>query len=347
MSRERKPELADAATVRPGEDLDWPKVAAYLKAELPGLDGGLEVLQFPNGSANLTYLLRFGDRPLVLRRPPFGRLAPGAHDMAREYRVLSRLWRAFPPAPRALLLCEDQSIVGATFFVMEFRSGVVIWDAIPGGDAAITPTSARRVGFAVVRALADLHQVDYASCGLADLGRPDGFVARQVRGWRDRWEAVAHGAAATARPLMLEVADMLERTLPAPQRSAILHNDLKLDNCQFDPADPDRVHSVFDWDMATLGDPLVDVGILLNYWPDPADTPGDRGVYPDGPGERSACPSPAGDPRRLRQTRPASTSPAYRLVPGLRLLEDGDRAPAAARPLPARRNRRRADGHPR
>jgi aminoglycoside phosphotransferase (APT) family kinase protein len=275
-----RPELAEATPVRPGEDLDWPRVAAYLKGRLPGLDGGLEVLQFPNGSANLTYLLRFGGQPLVLRRPPFGRLAPGAHDMAREYRVLSRLWRAFPPAPRASLLCEDQDIIGATFFVMEFRPGVVIWDEIPEPMRHHADV-ARRVGFAVIEALADLHQVDYVSCGLADLGRPDGFVARQVRGWRGRWELVAPGAAGPARPLMLEVADMLELTLPRPQRAAILHNDLKLDNCQFDPADPDRVHSVFDWDMATLGDPLVDVGTLLNYWPDPA-TPGHEGFYPPG-----------------------------------------------------------------
>ena len=275
------PELADVAEVRPGEDLDWPRVAAYLKDRLPGLDGELEVLQFPNGSANLTYFLRFGGRPLVLRRPPFGRLAPGAHDMAREYRVLAQLWRAFPSAPRALLLCEDHSVADATFFVMEFRSGVVIWNEIPEPMRRHADV-ARRVGFAVIRTLADLHQVDYMGCGLAGLGRPDGFVARQVRGWSSRWEAVAPGAAKTAQPVMREVADTLARTLPRPQRSAILHNDLKLDNCQFDPADPDRVHSVFDWDMATLGDPLVDVGILLNYWPDPGDTPGDRGMYPDG-----------------------------------------------------------------
>jgi aminoglycoside phosphotransferase (APT) family kinase protein len=272
------PELTDVATVRPGEDLDWPEVAAFLRARLPGLDGDLEALQFPNGSANLTYLLRFGDRPLVLRRPPFGRIAPGAHDMAREFRVLSRLWRAFPAAPQALVLCEDESIVGSKFFIMEFRSGVVIWDAIPAAMRHHADV-ARRVGFAVVRALADLHQVDYASCGLSDLGRPDGFVARQVRGWRSRWDAVASG---DANPVMLEVADLLERALPAPQRVAVLHNDLKLDNCQFDRADPDRVHSVFDWDMATLGDPLVDLGTLLNYWPDPSDRPGDRGVYPEG-----------------------------------------------------------------
>lgn len=272
------PELTDVAAVRPGEDLDWPAVEAFLRARLPGLAGDLSVLQFPNGSANLTYLLRFGDRPLVLRRPPFGRIAPGAHDMAREYRVLSRLWRAFPAAPRALLLCEDQTVVGSKFFVMEFRSGVVIWDAIPASMRHHTEV-ARRVGFAVVRALADLHQVDYATCGLSDVGRPDGFVARQVQGWRGRWDAVASG---DANPVMLQVADLLERDLPAPQRSAVLHNDLKLDNCQFDPAEPDCVHSVFDWDMATLGDPLVDLGTLLNYWPDRSDRPGDRGVYPEG-----------------------------------------------------------------
>ena len=272
------PELTDVAPVRPGEELDWLSVAAFLRERLPGLDGELSVLQFPNGSANLTYLLRFGDAPLVLRRPPFGRIAPGAHDMAREHRVLSRLWQAFPPAPRAFLLCEDESITGAKFFVMEFRTGVVIWDSLPApmrGHA----DAARRVGFAVVRALADLHQVDYARIGLAGLGRPDGFVARQLRGWRSRWEAVASPAADST---MIEVFDVLERTMPPQQRAAILHNDLKLDNCQFDPADPDRVHSVFDWDMATLGDPLVDVGTLLNYWPGPGEPPGDRGMYPDG-----------------------------------------------------------------
>jgi aminoglycoside phosphotransferase (APT) family kinase protein len=272
------PELTDVAPVRPGEELDWARVAAFLRDRLPGLDGELSVLQFPNGSANLTYLLRFGDTPLVLRRPPFGRIAPGAHDMAREHKVLSRLWQAYPPAPRALLLCEDESVAGAKFFIMEFRAGVVIWDSIPESmrNHADAP---RRVGFAVVRALADLHQVDYTRIGLADLGRPDGFVARQLRGWRSRWEAVASREATAA---MNEVADVLEQTMPPPQRAAILHNDLKLDNCQFDPADPDAVRSVFDWDMATLGDPLVDVGTLLNYWPDPSDSPGDRGMYPEG-----------------------------------------------------------------
>src|SRR2546421_12528983 len=114
----------DAVEVRAGEDLDWPTVEAYVRERLPHLGEGFEVLQFPKGSANLTYLLRFGDRRLVLRRPPFGRLAPGAHDMAREYRTLSRLWRSFTPAPRALLFCDDEAVVGARFFGIEYRAGV-------------------------------------------------------------------------------------------------------------------------------------------------------------------------------------------------------------------------------
>lgn len=268
----------DAAQVRAGQDLDWPSIETYLREKLPDLVGPMEVLQFPNGSANLTYYLRFGDEPLVLRRPPFGRLAPGAHDMAREHRVLSRLWRSYPPAPRAYLYCADESIAGSAFFVMEYRAGVVIWDRVPAGMAHYGDAG-RRVGMAVVRAMADLHGVDPASCGLGDLGHADGFVSRQVEGWTARWKLVA---ADPAIPAMDQAAAVLARTRPASQRATILHNDLKVDNCQFDPGDPDRVRSVFDWDMATLGDPLIDFGILLNYWPDPSDCDGDKGVYNSG-----------------------------------------------------------------
>ena len=268
-------EPGDAAAVRPGQELDWARIEAHLRRELPELEGDFEVLQFPNGSANLTYYLRVGERQLVLRRPPFGRLAPGAHDMRREHRVLSRLWRSYPPAPRAFLFCDDESVAGSAFFVMEYRAGVVIWDRIPESMRHHDRVG-RRIGTAVVRAMADLHRVDPAACDLAGLGRPDGFVTRQVEGWTGRWKLVAPDPAI---PAMDEAAAVLARTMPASQPATILHNDLKVDNCQFDPADPDRVRSVFDWDMATLGDPLIDFGILLNYWPDPADRDGDKGVY--------------------------------------------------------------------
>lgn len=273
--------LDQAAPVRAGDDLDWQRIEAYLREHLSGADGEFGVQQFPHGAANLTYLLRFGEQEYVLRRPPFGVIAPGAHDMRREFRVLSRLWQVFDRAPRAFLFCDDPAVAGADFFVMQRRDGVVIRGAIPAVMAGHFDVG-RRVGYAVVDAMADLHDVDPASCDLGGLGRPDGFVARQVAGWKKRWDLVASAADS---PAMDAVHARLEHTLPAPSRASLVHNDLKLDNCQFAPADPDRVTSIFDWDMTTVGDPLVDLGTLLNYWPDPADPPGSaRGAHP---GERT------------------------------------------------------------
>jgi aminoglycoside phosphotransferase (APT) family kinase protein len=239
------------------------------------------VRQFTNGAANLTYLLRLGDRELVLRRPPFGTLAPGAHDMRREWRVLSRLWRHYDRAPRAYLFCDDAAVAGADFFVMERRDGVVIRGALPETMAG-QRDAGRRLGLALADAMAELHLLDPAASGLGDLGRPEGFVARQVSGWRKRWELAEPLARDDVRAPMAAVADRLAGSLPAPQRVSIVHNDLKLDNCAFDPADPDRVRAVFDWDMTTLGDPLVDLGTLLNYWPDPADPPETRRASHEG-----------------------------------------------------------------
>ena len=260
----------DAEAVRPGEDLDWAAVESYLRAELPELQGEFSYGQFPGGSANLTYLVAVGERELVLRRPPFGTIAPGAHDMRREHRVLSRLWRNFDRAPRAYLFCEDHTVIGSDFFVMERRRGEVVRDELTSGLAA-HDRAGYRIGLAVVDALADMHALDPADCDLADLGKPVGFTARQVAGWRHRWDLVK-GDEPLA--LMDEVADRLAATVPEQPRATLIHNDFKLDNCQFDPADPDRVQSIFDWDMTTVGDPLVDFGTLLNYSPDPSDPPG-------------------------------------------------------------------------
>jgi len=256
-------------------------VEAWLRPRLVEVLGGsgapLEVLQFPNGSANLTYLLRIGEHELVLRRPPFGELAPGAHDMKREFKVLSRLWRHFDRAPRAYVFCDDPAVVGRDFFVMERRRGEVVRDTMPPGLAAHADAG-RRVAFALVEAMADLHALDPTACGLGDLGRPEGFVDRQLDGWAKRW-ALARPPDASAE--MDRVHERLARRRPAPSRASIVHNDLKLDNCQFDPRNPDRVAAIFDWDMTTLGDPLVDLGTLLNYWPDPADTEAtQRGTRP-------------------------------------------------------------------
>jgi aminoglycoside phosphotransferase (APT) family kinase protein len=259
----------EATDVRAGDELDLARLARFVRDALPQFDGEVEVLQFPGGSANLTYLLRIGDTELVLRRPPFGTIAPGAHDMRREYKVLSRLWEHFDRAPRAHVFCDDHDVLGADFFVMERRRGEVVRDELPD-TLAHHDQLGRRLGFAVVDAFADLALLDPAECGLADLGRPNGFVERQVSGWADRWSRIKDD---NPVPLMEEVAGRLAASLPTSTVTALVHNDPKLDNCQFDPSDPDRVTAVFDWDMTTVGDPMVDLGTLLNYWPDPSDPP--------------------------------------------------------------------------
>ena len=197
----------------------------------------------------------------------------------------------------------------------------------------------QRVGLAVVDALAELHLVDPDAVGLGDLGRPDGFVQRQVAGWTKRWELAAPP---DAEPLMPVIGERLAAAIPSSPRPAILHNDYKLDNCQFDPSDPDRVKSIFDWDMATLGDPFVDLGTLLNYWPDPSDTDEDRAIHNPGmeslglPDSRRGGRALRGGHRLRRRRR--------LLVRGVRLLEDGGRAATALHPLRARGEHRREDG---
>jgi aminoglycoside phosphotransferase (APT) family kinase protein len=275
--------MSDLTAVRATDQLDWVRIETHLRAHVPEIADAppLAVQQFTNGAANLTYLLRFGASELVLRRPPFGAIAPGAHDMKREWRVLSRLWRHFARAPRAHLFCGDQAVGGADFFVMERRPGVVIRGEIPAsmGDRAV---AARQMSFALVEAMADLHLLDPATAEVGDIGVPQGFVARQVRGWRRRWELAEVLARPDVRAPMAAIGARLAGSLPEPQRTSIVHNDLKLDNCAFDGGDPGRVRSIFDWDMTTLGDPLVDLGTLLNYWPDPADPPAARRGSHDG-----------------------------------------------------------------
>ncbi|MDA3040844.1 MAG: phosphotransferase [Actinomycetota bacterium] len=263
---------AETAEVRPGEQLDWAAIEAHLRTNLPAdvdTSGAFAVEQFPNGAANLTYLVAFGDQTeLVLRRPPFGTIAPGAHDMKREYKVLSKLWPFFDKAPRALLFCDNRTVAGSDFFVMERRRGEVIRGVVPA-DMRNAPSIGKRLGFALADTVAEFHLLDPEACGLADLGRPDGFVERQVSGWRKRWDLVAdprHDATMTG------LHRRLASSVPPTQRVSFVHNDLKLDNCMFAAGDPDTVVAFFDWDMTTIGDPLIDFGTLMNYWPDPADS---------------------------------------------------------------------------
>lgn len=255
--------MQDYQPIRPGEELDWPKLEAYLRSALPDLRGDFSVAQFHGGHANLTYLLRFGEEERVLRRPPFGKIAPGAHDMRREYRILHRLSTFFAPAPRAHLLCTDPAVIGSDFVVMERREGVVIRTALPESFREV-PNAETRLASALMQVCAELHLVDTAAAGLQDLGKPAGFTDRQLAGWTKRW----HLAKLKENKGMDLLMDALMQDIPRPQRVSIVHGDLKFDNCQFQPGEPDRVTSVFDWDMATLGDPLIDLGGLLSYWPE-------------------------------------------------------------------------------
>jgi len=264
-------EAAELIDERPDERLDRARLEPYLRAHLPGAEGPLSVRQFGGGKANLTYLLCIGENEFVLRRPPLGPIPPGAHDMRREHRVLSVLHRQYPPAPRSLWLCEDESITGAVFVVHERRHGFVIRDDIPP-EFAGRPDLNRRIGDALIDALADLHLVPPAAVGLDDLGRPEGFLERQLSGWIRRWHAAQGGVEAErAANVMAPVITWLERRLPNSRATALLHNDYRLDNCLLDTTDPARIVAVLDWDMCTQGDPLADLGYVLNYWVEPSD----------------------------------------------------------------------------
>lgn len=254
----RDPELIPQ---RPDEVLETRRLEPYLHEKLQLPEGAMQVAQFGGGHANLTYLLAFPGLELVLRRPPLGPVAPGSHDMGREHRVLSRLCSHFELAPRSLVYCDDEDIIGAPFQIMERRHGQVIRREVPPvyrHDAALL----MRIGFMMVDVLAALHGVDREAAGLSDLGRPEGFVARQLAGWSKRWSAAAH----ESNPHMALLQRWLHEHLPGSSAVTLLHNDFKLDNILVDRDDPARPVAVLDWDMCTSGDPLTDLGYLLNLW---------------------------------------------------------------------------------
>ena len=260
---------SDTNPVRASEQLDWDALAGYARERLAAELGDrfdatapLTVEQFPGGHSNLTYLLRFGRQEFVMRRPPFGPVPPKAHDMARECRILAAVHPVFPLAPQPYVLCEDASVIGSTFYLMERRHGLVVRSDEPP-ELATQPEARRRVSEAMVDALADLHTVDINGHGLAELGKPAGFVERQVRGWSERWKR----SQTSEQPGMdLLAAWLADRLPPDAARPTLLHGDFKLDNVMLDALDVGRLVAVFDWEMSAVGDPLVDLGILLAYW---------------------------------------------------------------------------------
>lgn len=254
----------DSTAVRAGEELDLAALDRYLREHLVEFDSRspIEIAQFPGGHSNLTYLIRNGDREFVLRRPPVGPVAPTAHDMPREFKLLSVINPSFSLAPKPVLLCEDPSVIGVPFYLMERRRGFIVRFKVPsriGEDLALR----RRLSQTVVDTLVALHEVDIQSTGIVEIGRPAGFVARQVRGWADRWQRSKTGELAEMDQVIQWLVD---RIPPDSDNATIVHNDFKLDNLMLADDDPSRVVAVLDWEMCTVGDRLVDVGLLLTYW---------------------------------------------------------------------------------
>ncbi|SEM91472.1 phosphotransferase family protein [Lihuaxuella thermophila] len=252
----------DTIAVRRGEELNLSRLEHFLRKKIEGLDDSpLKIRQFPSGASNLTYLLSIGDWEAVLRRPPLGPVAPKAHDMAREYKILSKLHPVFPLAPKPYLFSDDEEIIGSPFFLMERRRGVVLDRGFP---KPYTPTReiCRQISQTMVDRLADLHRIDYEAAGLSEIGFPEGFMKRQVTGWIARYER--------ARTDEIEGVEELKKWmmdhLPASPRPAVIHYDYKLNNVMFDYDDLSKMIGIFDWEMATIGDPLADLGCALSYW---------------------------------------------------------------------------------
>jgi aminoglycoside phosphotransferase (APT) family kinase protein len=270
--------VSDLIEVRPDERFDVPRLASWSADNVDLPEGIPDVKQFGGGKANLTYLLTYpAGSELVLRRPPLGPVAASSHDMGREYRVLSRLWRSFPKAPRAVAYCADETVIGGPFFIMERRPGIVVRSEVPatfGGGA--DPEANRKLSELVIDTLAEFHAVEPGECGLGDLGRPDGFLERQVAGWASRWEAARHGE----NQLADELGKWLADNLPSSRPATLLHNDWRLDNMAVSESNPGTCTAVFDWDMATRGDPLADLGTLMGSWFDPGEAPTGLGMMP-------------------------------------------------------------------
>ncbi len=244
-------------------------VERFFAENVPGADGPLRFSLISGGRSNLTYRVEAGSEAggcWVLRRPPLGHVLPTAHDMAREHRVLAALAGTGVPVPRPLALCTDPAVNDAPFYVMEHRSGVVLADHLPEGYAATAPDR-RRIGDALIDVLARLHAVDFRAVGLADFGRPEGYLERQVRRWAQQWERSRTGPL----PAIEELQHRLAAALPGSPAPALVHGDYRLGNLALDPADPGRVVAVYDWEMATLGDPLADLGYTLIYWAEPGE----------------------------------------------------------------------------
>ncbi|MDP2861725.1 MAG: phosphotransferase family protein [Desulfobacterales bacterium] len=251
-----------ATTIRKGEELDVARIEEFIKDSVPGLNGSLIINQFPKGHSNLTYLLSIGEKEFVLRRPPFGRKAKSAHDMSREYRILKALRPVYSYCPEPFTYSEDETIMGCPFYIMQRIRGIILRRDFPQG-MTITPSKTKELYQKVLKVQYELHTIDYRKIGLENIGKPNGYVKRQVAGWCERYKAALTADA----PDAVKVMDWLTEHMPPDSiNTGLVHNDFKLDNVVLDESDPINIVGVLDWEMATIGDPLMDLGSSLAYW---------------------------------------------------------------------------------
>lgn len=255
--------ITDQATkIRTGEELDSRKIFLFLKDKIPQLEDDLEISQFPSGFSNLTYCIKSGTKEFVLRRPPFGKKAKSAHDMGREYRMLQALKPVFPYCPAPIAYTEDEAIIDCPFYIMERISGIILRKNIPK-HLNFSAAAARELCMELLDVQIKLHAIDYKGIGLTSLGKPEGYVERQVTGWSARYRDARTPDAPDYELVMAWLKNKIPATEVTP---AIIHNDYKFDNVVLDPANPLKIIGVLDWEMATIGDPLMDLGNSLAYW---------------------------------------------------------------------------------
>jgi aminoglycoside phosphotransferase (APT) family kinase protein len=247
--------------VRAEDALDVARLDRWLGERIEGLAGPPEIHQFAGGASNLTYLVSYPDRELVLRRPPPGTKAASAHDMRREAEIQRRLRPVFPYVPEVLAFCEDAEVLGSDFYVMERLHGVILRARGPQ-QIDLTPAIAGRVSKAFIDRLVELHQVDVSANGLSDMGRGAGYVERQIGGWSERYRRARTWNVPSCERIMRWLAERM----PEDSGACVIHNDFRLDNLLLDDEDPGRVVGILDWEMATIGDPLMDLGNTLAYW---------------------------------------------------------------------------------
>lgn len=260
--------IDNARDIRKGEELDAAKLQEYLQSQNIGITGTFELSQFPSGFSNLTYLVKAGQQEYVLRRPPFGANIKSAHDMGREYRVLSTLLPIYPKIPRPVIYCDDASVIGAPFYMMERVKGIILRNKPPQG-LALTPELMRSISESVVDNLVALHQLPLVGSGLGELGKPEGYNQRQVQGWIKRY----YDAATDQIQSMDDLANYLGANIPTDTLPAFIHNDYKYDNVVLDADEPSIIKAVLDWEMSTIGNPAMDLATSLAYWAEAGDSP--------------------------------------------------------------------------